>query len=44
MNPDFDLYSKGKDKDSSSSFQPPVNHDDVVRANAGGFIGLAEDF
>lgn len=44
VNSDFDLYSKGKDKDTVLPFTAPVSHDDIVRANNGGYIGLAEDF
>lgn len=44
VNSDFDLYSKGKDKESVIAFTAKKSHDDVVRANNGAFIGLAEDF
>jgi len=44
VNSDFDLYSKGKDKESVLPFTAPVSHDDIVRANNGGFVGLAENF
>jgi len=44
VNSDFDLYSKGKDKDSQLAFTAPQSFDDIVRANNGGYIGLAEDF
>ena len=44
VNSDFDLYSQGKDKASNSNFTVKVSHDDIVRANNGAFIGLAEDF
>ncbi len=44
VNSDFDLYSKGKDKSTVLPFTAPVSFDDIVRANNGGYIGLAEDF
>jgi len=44
VNSDFDLYSMGKDKESVIAFTAKKSHDDIVRANNGAFIGLAEDF
>ncbi len=44
VNSDFDLYSKGKDKATVLPFTAPVSFDDIVRANNGGYIGLAENF
>lgn len=44
VNSDFDLYSPGKDGLSLALMTDPVSLDDIVRANNGGFIGLAEDF
>jgi general secretion pathway protein G len=44
LNSDFDLYSMGKDGDTSMSLNPPVSRDDVIRARDGRFIGLARDF
>jgi general secretion pathway protein G len=44
LNSDFDLYSVGRDGDSSTSLNPPVSRDDVIRARDGRFIGLARDF
>ena len=44
VNSDFDLYSKGKDKESARAFTAAQSHDDIVRANNGMFIGLAEEF
>jgi general secretion pathway protein G len=44
LNSDFDLYSVGRDGQTSSSLANPVSRDDVVRARDGGFIGLASDF
>ena len=44
VNSDFDLYSMGKDMLSTLAFTAKQSHDDIVRANNGMFIGLAEDF
>lgn len=44
INSDFDLYSKGKDGQSLSPLTAPQSQDDIVRANNGRFIGLAEDY
>jgi general secretion pathway protein G len=44
LNSDFDLYSVGKDGDTSTSLNPKVSRDDVIRARDGRFIGLARDF
>lgn len=44
INSDFDLYSKGKDGRSVSPLTAPDSQDDIVRANNGRFIGLAEDY
>ena len=44
VNSDFDLYSRGKDGASALAFTAKPSHDDVVRANDGGFIGLAKNF
>jgi len=44
LNSDFDLYSVGRDGQTSGSLANPVSRDDVVRARDGGFIGLASDF
>jgi general secretion pathway protein G len=44
LNSDFDLYSKGPDGDSKGPLNAKASHDDVVRANNGGFVGRAEDF
>ena len=44
VNSDYDLYSVGIDGDSQAAFTAKVSRDDVVRANDGGFVGLAEDF
>ena len=44
VNSDFDLYSAGKDGITALPFTAEESQDDVVRANNGMFIGLAEDF
>jgi general secretion pathway protein G len=44
VNSDFDVYSMGKDGNTTAAFTAKASHDDIVRANNGGFIGLAEDF
>lgn len=44
VNSDFDLYSAGKDGITALPFTAEESRDDVVRANNGMFIGLAEDF
>ncbi len=44
LNSTFDLYSKGKDGASSPPLTAASSHDDIVRANDGGFVGLAEDY
>lgn len=41
LNSDYDLYSMGKDGKSQQSLAPQVSHDDIIRANDGGYIGLA---
>jgi general secretion pathway protein G len=41
LNSDYDLYSVGKDGQSQLPLTVPVSKDDVIRANDGGFIGLA---
>lgn len=44
INTDFDLYSKGKDGDSRAPLSNPKSQDDIIRANDGGFVGLAADY
>lgn len=44
LNSDFDLYSVGPDGLSQMQLQTPVSQDDIVRANNGGYIGVASDF
>lgn len=44
VNSDFDLYSMGPDRASRPPFTAAASRDDIVRANDGGFLGLAEDY
>lgn len=44
VNGDFDLYSLGPDGATAAAFSAAAASDDVVRANDGGFVGLAEIF
>ena len=44
INTDFDLYSVGKDGESRAPLHAKWSRDDVVRANDGGFVGLASDY
>ena len=42
VNSDFDLYSMGQDGKTSAQFTAQKARDDIVRANDGGYYGLAE--
>ena len=44
VNDDYDLYSMGKNGTTSMPFNSARGRDDIVRANNGRFIGLAEDY
>jgi len=44
LNSAYDLYSMGKDGDTKAPLTAHASLDDVVRANDGGFIGLAARF
>lgn len=44
INSTFDLYSKGKDGRSVAPLNAARSLDDIIRANDGGFIGLAAKF
>ena len=44
LNSDFDLYSKGRDGQSVSTLNAKKSWDDIIRANDGGFVGLASEF
>ena len=44
INTTYDLYSMGKDGNTSVALTAHGSRDDVVRANDGGYIGLAAQF
>lgn len=44
INSDYDLYSAGKDGVTARPLTPKRSHDDVIRANNGGYFGLGEDY
>jgi general secretion pathway protein G len=44
INSDYDLYSAGADGQTQAPLVTPVSQDDVIRANNGGYIGLASDY
>ena len=44
VNSTFDLYSLGPDGASAPPFTASTSQDDIVRANDGGFVGLARNF
>ena len=44
LNTDYDLYSVGRDGDSTAPLTAKVSHDDIIRANNGGFKGLVSDY
>jgi general secretion pathway protein G len=44
LNTDFDLFSTGKDGDTTGPLNARASRDDVVRANNGAFIGLGENY
>jgi general secretion pathway protein G len=44
LNSEYDLYSVGRDGLSRTPLTVPVSRDDVLRANDGGFIGLASRY
>jgi general secretion pathway protein G len=44
LNSTYDLYSKGRDGQSSPPLTASSSRDDVVRANDGGFYGLASTY
>ena len=43
VNTDYDLYSMGEDGKTSTQFVAKMARDDIVRANNGRYLGLAED-
>lgn len=44
INSDFDLYSMGKDGESTPPLTAKKSRDDIIRANDGAYIGLAYAF
>lgn len=44
VNSTFDLYSMGPDGNSAPPFTASSSRDDIVRANDGGFVGLAINY
>jgi general secretion pathway protein G len=44
INSDFDLYSMGPDGKTVPPLNAKVSRDDIVRANDGGFVGLASEY
>ena len=44
INSDFDLYSMGADGVSQGPLAAKASQDDIIRANDGGFVGLASEF
>lgn len=44
INSDYDLFSKGKDGQSSPPLTAKASEDDVIRGRDGGFIGLASTY
>ena len=44
INSDFDLYSMGEDGRSVAPLTAKHSRDDIVRANDGRYVGLAEDY
>lgn len=44
LNDDYDLYSVGRDGVSSAPITSARSRDDVIRANSGAYIGLADKY
>lgn len=44
INTDFDLYSAGKDGESSPPLTARQSQDDIIRASNGAFVGLGSDY
>lgn len=44
INSTYDLYSMGKDGKTAMPLTAKASQDDVIRANDGGFVGLASDY
>jgi general secretion pathway protein G len=44
INSDYDLYSMGEDRKTIAPLTAKVSQDDIIRANDGGYLGLAADY
>lgn len=44
LNSDYDLYSAGPDGKTTTPLTAKISQDDIIRANDGAFIGVAEDY
>jgi len=44
LNSTYDLYSMGKDRQSVPPITAKVSQDDIIRANDGGYVGLASQY
>ncbi|UCE41502.1 MAG: type II secretion system protein GspG [Candidatus Aminicenantes bacterium] len=44
INSDYDLYSMGKDGESTAPLTAQASWDDIIRANDGGYFGLAHKY
>lgn len=44
LNSDYDLYSIGNDGKTKPPLTAPASADDVIRANDGGYVGLADGY
>ena len=44
INSDFDLFSVGKDGDTAVPLTAHASQDDIIRANDGGYLGLAANY
>ena len=44
INRDFDVFSNGPDGETSDNLTDAVSFDDIIRANDGSFVGIAEDY
>jgi general secretion pathway protein G len=44
LNADYDLYSRGPDGETVAPLTAKASRDDVVRANNGGYVGVAHEY
>lgn len=44
INSDFDLYSMGPDMKTTAALTAKAAKDDIIRANDGGYVGVAEGY